>query len=87
MGRYFNLELYRSEGLGLFVNVRPEKDRPKEGRIYTLEDIHEKREIYRFGENKLDNLLWKLYDKNKWYYTTNDIGFSVETYVNRASKL
>ena len=87
MGRYYNIELYRSDGLGLFVNVRPEKDRPKEGGIYTLEDIHERREIYRFGENKLDKLLWKLYDKNKWYYTTNDVGFSVETYVERANNL
>lgn len=86
-GRYFNLELYYSSGLGMFVNVRPERDRPEKGKIYTIEDIHEKREIYRFGKNKLDKLYWALYDENKWYYTTNDLGFSVETYVTRATNL
>ena len=71
----------------MFVNVRPERDRPDKGQIYTIEDIHEKREIYRFGKNKLDKIFWSLYDENKWYYTTNDIGFSVETYVKRATNL
>lgn len=87
MGRYFNIELCRSELLGLHCIVHPDRDRPKLGRIYTLEDITERREIYRFGEKRVDKLLWKLYDKNKWYYTTNDVGFSVETYVNRADNL
>lgn len=87
MGRYFNIELCRSEGLGIYCIVHPDKDRPKKGRIYTIGDITERREVYRFGQNKVDKLLFRLYDNNKWYYSTNDVGFSVETYVHRAENL
>ena len=44
-------------------------------------------QLYKFGYTKVDKKIWELYDRNKWYYTTNDVGFSVESYVNRADNL
>lgn len=87
MLRHYQIELCRSEKLGLYCIVHPVRDIKKSNIIYTIEEITERKEKYCFGDSKIDKLLWSLYNKNKWYYSTNDVGFSVETYVNRANDL
>ena len=59
----------------------------KARRIYTIGDIDDRRQAYKFGDTKIDKILWRLYNANKWYYYNNDIGFTVDTYVNKANKL
>lgn len=87
--RYFQLELVYSKRLGVHVIVhRANEPKPeKPAVIYTIEEIHDKRERYCFGWSKLDKKFWNLYNQNKWYYPENDTGFSVESYVARADKL
>ena len=88
-GRYFQIELVHNERLGLHIivhlahasNVAKYADR-----IYTVEEIRQRNEVYGYGGSKLDKQLWKLYDNNKWYYADNDVGFSVNSYDNRVDK-
>lgn len=89
LGRYFQIELVTSERLGLHVIVHKanEPEQKRQCFIYTIDEIRDKREKYCYGKTKLDKLLWNLYNDNKWYYSNNDIGFSVQSYVNRADKL
>lgn len=87
-GRYYQLELVQNERLHLHVIVHlASSDRTAE-RIYTIEEIREAREVFGYGENKkIDKLLWLLYDNNRWYYSDNDVGFSVDSYVRRLENI
>lgn len=85
-GRYFQIELVNNERLGLHVIVHLATSDKYAERIYTVEEIRERRQVFGFGSTKLDKTLWQLYYNNKWYYADNDIGFSVNSYVNRVNK-
>lgn len=88
MERYYMIELSRSEEMGLLCLIHPAKNPPREDAvIYTIGEITKRNQLYKFGYTKVDKKIWELYDRNKWYYTTNDVGFSVESYVNRADNL
>ena len=87
--RYYQIELVSSDRLGMHclvhrANKPSEKDRYK---IYTIDEIQERRESYKFGSSLIDAYLWNLRKKNKWYYADNDVGFSVESYTNYALKI
>lgn len=87
-GKILQLELCNSPALGWHVIVhRAYRISDKGIRIYTIEEIKEKREAYKFGDLPIDKRLWKLYNANRWYYTNNDEGFTVDSFVNRANKL
>lgn len=87
-GKILQLDLYISPKLGKHVFVHDAiKINDKARRIYTIGDIDDRRQAYKFGDTKIDKILWRLYNANKWYYYNNDIGFTVDTYVNKANKL
>lgn len=87
-GKILQLDYYISPKLGEHVFVHDAiKINDKARRIYTIGDITDRKETYKFGNLPIDKRLWKLYNANKWYYLNNDIGFTVDTYVNKANKL
>lgn len=87
-GKILQLDLYISPKLGKHVFVHDAiKINDKARRIYTIGEIDDRRQAYKFGDTKIDKILWRLYNANKWYYYNNDIGFTVDTYVNKANKL
>lgn len=89
-GRYFQIELVENERLGLHVichRAHESNVRKYAERIYTTEEITARNEVFGYGTGKnIDKLIWKLYDQNKWYYADNDVGFSVNSYVDRVDK-
>ena len=86
--RYFQLELVKNNRIGMHVLVhRSNTPRMEKVRIYTIEEIRSVYEAYRFGNRTIDFYIWDLRKRNLWFYADNDIGFSVESYVNRAIKL
>lgn len=88
MQRYFTIELSYSEKIGYFVYIHPAARTPHEDAIiYTIGEMTDKHKIFRYGEDRYSKIIWKLYDSNKWFYSTNEVGFSVESYVNRADNL
>ena len=86
--QYYRLELVSSERLGFHVLVH-KINNPKYSKvIFTVGEIREYRQRYRYGNNKgLDHFLWKLYDENRWYYADNDVGYAVESYRQRCETL
>lgn len=87
--RYYQIELVSSDRLGLHCIVHRATSDKHAGVIFTIEQIRERRQRFRYGNgNGLDKLLWDLYFKNnKWYFSDNDVGYAVEAYVNRAENI
>lgn len=81
------LELCKNDRLGLFVKAHRITKTYPEYLIYTIEVIRDKNERYRFGHTNADAILWRLYDRNKWYYSTNEVGNIVASYVKQAGQL
>ena len=87
LDRLYQIELVYNERLKMHCIVHlATSDRAAEI-IYTIEEITDPKESYCFGNKKIDKYIWRLYNDNKWYYSNNDVGFSVNSYVNRADKL
>ena len=85
--RYYRIELVTSERFGLHCIIHKATSGKYAEVVFTVGEIRERRERFRYGESKVDNLLWSLYNKNKWYYADNDVGYAVEAYVNRADNI
>ena len=41
---------------------------------------------YSFGSDKIDRLIWTLYERKKFYYSSNSVGAIIDKYVTRAKK-
>lgn len=82
-----NLELYRSNELGLYVICHKANDTYPDSIIYTLEDISNKQERYKWGESKIDKLFYKLLKANKWYYATNMEGSLMDSYITELNRI
>lgn len=87
-GLYYRIDLVTSERLGLHCLVHKASSGRNAKVIFTIGEIRERRERFRYGNEKgLDNFLWRLYDRNRWYYADNEVGYAVEAYKNRADQL
>lgn len=87
-GKLLQLELSYTEKLGFFVFVHRCKKMAKSAiHLYTIGDITDKKDVYKFGNLPIDKKIWTLYNANRWLFGTNDDGFTVDTYVNKANKL
>ena len=83
-GATVQLELVSNSRLGLHVRAHKANKVP-EGLInYQLEEVTSKYQRYKFGHDNLDKKIWQLYARNKWYYSTNEIGNILSSYVYQA---
>ncbi len=81
-GEYIQLELTHTEDRGLIVNCHPTTRSHKDAIILTMEDIYERNHLYGLGiKNKFFNLIWKLYEQNKFYYSDNETGNIIVEYI------
>lgn len=86
--QYFRVDLVSSERLGLHCIVHRATNGNKAGVIFTVGEIREKRERFRYGLSKgVDAIEWRLYDMNRWYYADNDVGYAVEAYKERCEAI
>lgn len=81
------LELYRAPELGLYVVCHKANETYKDSIIYTLEDITQRNERYKWGSMKIDQLLMRLLKQNKWYYATNLEGSLMDNYVREMNRI
>lgn len=54
--------------------------------IYSIGDRETSNFIYGLGVTPPQKIIWELYKQNKFYYATNDVGYTVENYVLSAKK-
>lgn len=85
--QYFQIEFVFSDRIGAHCIVHRASSGRNAKVIYTIGEIRERRERYRYGDTRVDRLLWELYYNNKWFYSDNDVGYAVEAYRQRADKL
>lgn len=80
-GKLVNIELWSSNALGLYVCVHFATKTHDDSIVYTLGDIHTANERFKFGHTAMDKLIWSMYQRNKFYYATNDVGALIDKYV------
>ena len=78
-----NLELAKSEKYGIHVLAHFAKQSYMDSHIYTLDNMLDYRYRYKFGHDKLDKLIWTLYERKKFYYSNNSVGALVDKFVSR----
>ncbi len=82
-----NLEFVRSKELGVHILAHKATKTYADSIIYVIDDIKSINERYRFGTSSVDKVIWHLYAKNKWYFSTNEVGNVVKSYVAGAKSI
>lgn len=86
--QYFQIELAKSERLHFHCIVHRASSAKNARVIFTIEEIREARERFRYGYGRLDGFLWNLYNNhNKWYFADNDVGYAVDSYCQRCDSI
>ena len=57
---------------------------PRDAVIYTLGLMSDWRYHYKFGHTKADKLIWTLFERKKFFYTSNAVGAVVDKYYQTA---
>ena len=87
-GAIIQIELCFSDKLGMHCIVhKATRIDDKALIVYKIDDIQDKKEQFRFGTDKLSKIVWDLYKKNKFYYSTHEVGNTLENYIFGAKKL
>ena len=85
--RIINLELCRNESDGVHIIAHfATKPPKKDSIIYSTGLMLDWRYRYKFGHTKADKLIWTLYERKKFYYTSNAVGAIVEKYYQTAKE-
>lgn len=84
-GALLNLELLYAPELGLFVRVHLARELHDDSIVYSIETtLENSRHFYKWANGKLDAVLKKLLNENRWYYATNTEGALVDDYIKLA---
>lgn len=82
------LEVCHNERLGIFIKAHKANKPYDDCVIYTAGEILDRRYRYRLGTGKpIDNLIFKRYTENKFYYSNNEVGNVVQSYIEHCKKL
>lgn len=85
--RYINLELARDDVNGIHIIAHMVTKGPyKDSIIYSMGLMMDWRFRYKFGHTKADKLVWTLYERKKFFYTSNAVGALVEKYYQTAKE-
>lgn len=83
--RWINLELCRNENDGIHVIAHFATRKPKDDSIiYSMGLMLDWRYRYKFGHTLADKRIWALYERKKFFYTSNAVGAVVEKYYQTA---
>lgn len=83
--RYLQLQLCHGEVDGLHVVAYFATKQPtKNSFIFTLGLSLDWRYKYKFGHTKADKLIWTLYERKKFFYTSNAVGAVINKYYESA---
>lgn len=85
--RLINLELCRDDTNGTNIIAHMATKGPyKDSIIYSMGLMMDWRYRYKFGHTKADKLVWTLYERKKFFYTSNAVGALVEKYYQTAKE-
>jgi len=81
------LDIATSERYGVHVLVHRATKVYEDSVIYTIGEYEDTRHRHKFGWSKVDQHLWNLYKKNKWFYQDNDCGNIIISYIAQSKYL
>ena len=83
-GMLINISIYYVNNLGYIAFARKATRYYEDSYIYTRKELLDNRFRYNLGnKNKLDRFLWdKLYQENRFFFATNEVGFSLDNYYH-----
>lgn len=85
--RLINLELCRDDTNGTHIIAHMATKGPyKDSVIYSMGLVLDWRYRYKFGHTKADKVIWTLYERKKFFYTSNAVGALVEKYYQTAKE-
>lgn len=82
--KYVRLDIVKNSELGICVYCHWATRTYEDSQIFTIEPRTDPRYIYKIGNKKYVKL-WNLYQMNRFYYATNDVGHFVEQYLKTQS--
>ena len=80
-GKLVKLKLVKDNNLGLCVFVTPATITHDDSYILTADDITSKRTIFGLGRGTFIESYWRLYERNKFYYSNDTEGDFVKAYI------
>lgn len=84
--RYLRLDIVLHEKLGLCCYVHRATKTRENSVILTLENRFDNRYHYGLGPRKLERMLQKLRQENRFYYESNDVATFLDAYINEWAK-
>lgn len=83
-GMLIHVSIYFVKNLGYIAYARKASRYYEDSYIYTRKELLDNRFRYNLGnKNKLDRFLWdKLYQENRFFFATNEVGFSLDNYYH-----
>lgn len=85
-GFLVQLEICQNKRLGTFIKAHKATRLKKLPIVYTLDFINSTTERFKFGYTSVDKMIFALYSMNKWYYSNNEVGNVVKSYISQAKK-
>ena len=81
--KYICMEIWKSSKMGYYMNFRPYPlTVPEKGVIFSDQIPTRKNELYGTGKGTKFVKLWKLYQQHRDFYSSNEIGHMVESFLN-----
>ena len=86
-GMLINISIYQSKDIGLIAYCRKATRYYDDSYIYTRKELLDTRFRFNLGtRNNLDNLIWnRLYKENRFFFATNEVGYSLDNYYHDAT--
>lgn len=85
--KYVRLDILQHYDLGVIIYVQWASRTYEDSIIFTAEERHDRRYMYKMGHGKLERFIKRMLSQNRFYYATNDTGSFVESYLTYISKL
>ena len=81
-GQLINLEVCYSEKYGTHICAHFATKTYDDSRIYSVDMMIDNRYRYRWGYDRLDKIVWGLYERKKFYYANNSVGVLIDKYAS-----
>lgn len=86
-GRLLQLEICQRDNFGLCVWCHQAKNFGENAVIFTCDTKHDQRYRHKYGYDQIDNLIWTLYERDKFLYGTNADQSILHKYIRHADQL
>lgn len=72
------------DGTHIIAFFATKNETPRDAIIYSLGLMQDWRYHYKFGHTEADKLIWSLYERKKFFYTSNAVGAIIDKYYRTA---